>query len=307
MNTTTDKAALFERAARALIASRPAAGTRKLYTNDLRDWLDHCRRAQVPVDDPPPEAATAYRDALQAHYAPGTVRRMLAALSKMYRAAVGSRVAAWNPFDGDALPRPPGDRFVRTEAVSDEDANKILSATGADETSTGRRDEVLLRLLYDTGMRRSEAAGLVRERVTMRRVERDDAVEDRVMVGFYGKGNKWHEVMLPKLTGELLLTWMRHEQTWVFPNRSKTGPINKATVNKVLSRRMKEAGVEGVHPHQFRAAFITTALDHMKLHEVQAAVGHADPRMTLRYDRRQRGQDVADRVAEMRKTKGDSR
>jgi len=295
VSTREDKAALFERAARALIASRAASGTRALYTNDLRDWLDHCRQHKVPPNDPAPEAATAYRDALQARYAPLTVRRVLAALSKMYRAAVGARSAAWNPFDGDALPRPPSDRFVRTEAVSDEDAGRILSATGADETAAGKRDKVLLSLLYDTGMRRAEAAKLKRANV----VER----EGRIAVGFYGKGGKWHEVTLPAKTADLLTTWMTHGHDFIFPNRSKTGPINVATVNKILTRRMKEAGVTGVHPHQFRAAFITVALDEMELHEVQAAVGHADPRMTLRYDRRQRGQGVADKVAEMRNKK----
>jgi integrase len=210
----------------------------------------------------------------------------------MYRTAVGVRAAAWNPFDGDALPRPPADRYTSTEAVTDDIAHRVIATAAARGDSEGERDEVLLRLLYDTGMRRSEAAKLKRENVIRR--------EERVVVGFYGKGGKWHEVMLPKATADVLTTWMRHELPWVFPNRSKTGPINSGTVNKIVTRRMGEAGIKGVHPHQFRAAFITTALDEMKLHEVQAAVGHADPRMTLRYDRRQRGQDVADRVADIR-------
>lgn len=293
--TTADKAALFERAARALIASRAAKGTRSLYTNDLRDWLLHCKKTNVPVDDPPPEAATAFRDALQARYAPLTVRRVLAALSKMYRVAVGSRAAAWNPFDGDALPRPPADRFTRTEAVPDDIAHRVIAQATADAGTTGKRDEVLLRLLYDTGMRRAEVAKLVRENVILR--------DARLVIGFYGKGGKWHEVSVPQATAELLLAWMTHGHVWVFPNRSKTAPINVATVNKIITRRMKAAKITGVHPHQFRAAFITTALDELPLHEVQAAVGHADPRMTLRYDRGKRGQGVADRVAEMREKK----
>lgn len=297
MSSRDDKAALFERTARVLIASRAAAGTRRLYTGDLRDWLLHCKKTNARPDDPAPDAATAFRDALQARYAPLTVRRVLAALSKMYRAAVGARVATWNPFDGDALPRPPADRFARTEAVTDDVAHRVIAVAAARTDKEGERDEVLLRLLYDTGMRRSEAARLKRENVILRDGE-------RVVVGFYGKGNKWHEVMLPKPTADALLTWLRsHGHPWVFPNRGKTGSMNVTTVNKVMTRRMIEAKITGVHPHQFRAAFITTALDELPLHEVQAAVGHADPRMTLRYDRGERGQDVADKVAAMREKK----
>lgn len=279
----------FERAARALIASRRSPGTRKLYTGDLDLWLAFCRAGKVNAVDVPIEAATAHRDALQARYKPLTVRRVLAALSKMYKAAVGSRVAAWNPFDGEALPRPPADSFVRTEAVSDETAKAIIAAA-----SDSPRDAALLCILYDTGIRRAEVARLKRENV----IER----EDRLVVGFHGKGGKWHEATLPPQTGAKLSAWMLdcpHE--YVFPNRSKTGPINVATVNKIVTRYMKLSGTaDHVHPHQFRAAFATEALDHHPLQDVQAAMGHADPRMTLRYDRRKRGAGVSDRVAEER-------
>jgi integrase len=286
----------FEQAARALIASRAAKGTRSLYLNDLRDWLLHCKVTGVDTWNPSAGAATAFRDALQARYAPLTVRRVLAALSKMYKAAVGARVADWNPFDGDALPRPPADLYTRTEAIPNDVAQKIIQTAAADTVGAGLRDEALLRLLYDTGMRRSEAARLQRDNV----IDRDG----RTIVAFYGKGGKWHEVSLPQGSAEVLRRWMvGHGHAYVFPNRSRTGPMNEATVNKIVTRRMKEAKIEGVHPHQFRAAFITTALDELPLHEVQAAVGHADPRMTLRYDRGKRGEGVADRVAEMREKK----
>ena len=56
-----------------------------------------------------------------------------------------------------------------------------------------------------------------------------------------------------------------------------------------------------VHPHSFRAAYITDALDSgLQLHEVQAAVHHADPATTLRYDRRERGAGVAAQVEKFR-------
>lgn len=291
-------AALFERSARVLIASRRSEGTRKLYTNDLKAWLAFCKTRKLNPADPPPETATTYRDALLAHpYAALTVRRILSALSKMYKAALVARAAAWNPFDAEALPRPAGDSFQRTEAIPDDVARAIIEKAA----KASLRDELLLRLLWDTGMRRDEVVRLKRENLIAR--------DGRTVVGFYGKGGKWREATLPESTAALLASFLKtHKSDWLFPGRSGKGqvasrPINLATVNKIVTRYMKLAGHEGAHPHQFRAAFATTALDKMPLHEVQAAMGHADPRTTQGYDRRQRGVGVADAVAAAREGK----
>jgi integrase len=166
-----------------------------------------------------------------------------------------------------------------------------MSATQADGSRIGRRDLAVLRLLYDTGMRRASVASLRRANV----VER----EGRIIVIYYGKGNKRHEGTLPEATAVALQHWMAFaaDSPWVFPqDRDWTKHIALSTINLIV--RYRSGGV--VHPHQFRAAFITEALDALPLHEVQAAVGHADPRMTLRYDRRQRGGGVADAVAKSR-------
>lgn len=60
-----------------------------------------------------------------------------------------------------------------------------------------------------------------------------------------------------------------------------------------------------MHPHQFRATFITEALDAgVPLHEVQAAVHHADPRTTQRYDRGARGAGVTAALEKFRREHG---
>ena len=48
----------------------------------------------------------------------------------------------------------------------------------------------------------------------------------------------------------------------------------------------KQAGLDRVHPHMLRAAFIMAALDAgVPLRDVQIAARHADPRTTTVYDR----------------------
>ena len=54
----------------------------------------------------------------------------------------------------------------------------------------------------------------------------------------------------------------------------------------------KRAGLDHVHPHMLRAAFIMAALDAgVPLRDVQLAARHADPRTTTVYDRRRQNFD----------------
>ena len=54
----------------------------------------------------------------------------------------------------------------------------------------------------------------------------------------------------------------------------------------------KRAGLDHVHPHMLRAAFIMAALDAgVPLRDVQLVARHADPRTTTVYDRRRQNFD----------------
>ena len=59
---------------------------------------------------------------------------------------------------------------------------------------------------------------------------------------------------------------------------------------RMVKRRMKAAGLPSrLSPHSFRVAIITDLLEQgVPLEDVQQLVGHADPRTTRLYDRRQR-------------------
>jgi len=298
----TSEAAAFEHVARAHADSRGAAGTRSLYAADLDRWLEFCRELQVDPSRPTLEAATAWRDHLRSKHAAQTVRRALSALSSMYEAALGFEqpLATWNPFK--RLPRPPAALYAKTEAVSDVDAQSILGAAEADPAPAGRRDASILRLLYDTGLRRASVAALRRNAVIFRDTPEGEETVLRVIV----KGDKENEVVLPEKAARALRAWAQHNPAglFMFPGRDSRRPITPNAINRIVELRARQAGVKGVHPHQFRAAFATTALDSgQPLHDVQAAMHHADPSTTLRYDRGVRGTKVTAAVAEYREKK----
>ena len=75
----------------------------------------------------------------------------------------------------------------------------------------------------------------------------------------------------------------------------KTGQLTEnalyvVDVCRMVKRRLRDAGLPGVlSPHSFRVTTITDLLEQgVPLEDVQRLAGHADPRTTRLYDRRQK-------------------
>jgi integrase len=284
-------ASAFESSALAHIASRIAKGTRDLYAADFNRWLDFCRDSELDPARPKLEDATTFRNELQSKQKPLTVRRTLASLSSIYGAVLDQEVplATWNPFK--RLPRPSGDAYSRTEALSIEESEAIISATGEDW-----RNRAILLMLYETGLRRASVASLRKSDL----ITRAGALVARVVI----KGGKYREVEVPERATLALVNWLEMTDStsvYVFPALRSNGSLIPSAINKILLNYAKKAGVKHAHPHRFRAAYATAALDAgVPLHEVQASLHHADPKTTLRYDRGVRGTGVSGAVAKFR-------
>jgi integrase len=69
-----------------------------------------------------------------------------------------------------------------------------------------------------------------------------------------------------------------------------SNPITGVDMCRMVKRRLKDAGLPGrLSPHSFRVFTVTDLLTQgVPLEDVQYLAGHADPRTTRLYDRRQR-------------------
>ena len=67
-------------------------------------------------------------------------------------------------------------------------------------------------------------------------------------------------------------------------------PLTSGDINRMVKRRLRDAGLpDQLSPHSFRVTTITDLLDQgVPLEDVQQLAGHADPRTTRLYDRRQK-------------------
>jgi site-specific recombinase XerD len=135
------------------------------------------------------------------------------------------------------------------EALSDDQVRKLLKAcTGTDFTA--RRDTAIIRLMYDTGLRRGEVAAIMIEDVDL------DTSTIRVM----GKGRKVrYQPIGQKVARDIdryLRVRARHPRAdlphlWLGQSGSMTG----SGVYQVIRRRGKQAGLGNVYPHQVRHGF----------------------------------------------------
>jgi site-specific recombinase XerD len=278
----------------AWLLGRPP-NTRRAYFTDLSLWLAYC--ADVGLDPLAARRADADAWTFQLTGSRRTVARRLSGVSSWYRYLVGNEVCQRNPFDGVARPAVHRDNSP-TVGLTATQAAAVLDA--ADEasrrfgTEAALRDAVLLRILFDTGVRigallGADVASLGHDtgHRVLRYVNKGGhakravlpphcaALLDRYLEVRAGREG----VTVARLTGPLLVTT---------PYRGRGGGsrLTGRDARKLLQRMAQAAGVPGAErlsPHSARRTFVTLALASAPLERVQAAVGHQDPRTTLLY------------------------
>lgn len=297
----------FEAAARAAIATRREPATRQDYVRALVRWLEHCAEQGIDPTAPTDGAAASFRDLVSINrktgkpMRPSSIRNYFAALSYVYGTLIAKNPpkATWNPFSARNIQWPEVSTDEgETQPILDRDTQRILSVCAEDASPAGLRDHAIVQVLYGTGLRRMSVMSIERDRIVY---QDDGQVIARVKVK--GSGDNLKQVTLPESAVKAIEAWLEvaPKGPYVFPSRNKRGHMDLSMVNKILAARAKAAEVEEARPHKFRVAYATAAFDaNLNQRDIQASMHHADPRSTQRYDRGNRGGEVAAAVAEHR-------
>lgn len=192
-------------------------------------------------------------------------------------------------------------RLPRGQHIPAEAIAAALRACDADTSPAGRRDAAIIAVLYSTGCRRAELAGL--------RLTDYDRTERSLTI--IGKGDKQRLVHLNTAAQARLDTWVSTRGATpgaLFPPISRGGRIRTTAhgpatmsgqaIADLLARRLP-SGDTPITPHDFRRTFIGELLDAgVDLATTQQIAGHSSPATTARYDRRPlaRRRDAVDRL-----------
>jgi integrase/recombinase XerD len=153
--------------------------------------------------------------------------------------------------------------------------------------ANGTRDQAILLVLLDTGVRASEFCSL--------RIEDVDLKTGRVLIkhGIVGgaKGGKGRTVFLGKATRRSIMRYLAKRENADWPDAylfvSKADrPFNPNSLRQLIKSIAERANVRNTYPHRFRHTFAITYLRAGgDLFTLQALLGHTTLDMVRRYAR----------------------
>lgn len=149
-----------------------------------------------------------------------------------------------------------------------EQMEKLLQAPDC-TTLLGARDQVILELLYGSGLRVSELAGLNQE----------DVDQDQMLLRVRGKGKKERIVPITNYALKAIQNYlsMRENSQRALLLNYQGSRLSVRSIRRILDKLAMGAGLpQHIHPHMLRHSFATHLLDGgADLRSVQELLGHA--------------------------------
>ena len=276
--------------------------TRRAYTHAVRQFLAWASGQGVELHRITPGMVGQYIDQLDASLP--TKKQHLAALRGFFDKLVLRHAVILNPVASVRGPRYSTGEG-KTPDIAIDQARQLLRSIELSHV-VGLRDRAIIAMLIYTAARIGAIASL-----KLKSLEHDGS---QWLLKFIEKGGKAREIPVRHDLERYLLAYLEVAGLRDAPKDSplfrsaigKTRQLNaKAAtagdLGRMVKRRMKDAGLPArLSPHSFRVTTITDLLEHgVPLEDVQHLAGHADPRTTRLYDRRQRKitRNVVERIS----------
>ncbi len=263
---------------RHLRAENKAPSTITTYAKSVEQLADFLERAGMPTDVPNirREHVEAFLVDLQARARPATVAQRFRSLQQLFRWLADEGEVRESPM---ARMRPPAVPVEPPALLSPDDLKRLLAACAGTDFDE-RRDNAILRLLLDTGMRRGELAGL---RVA------DLEFEPWPAAIVMGKGRRPRACPFGKRTAQAVDRYLRvrgrhphADSEWLL--LGKKGRLTDNGILQMLRRRGAQAGIPHVYTHLFRHTYAHMQLaDGMQEGDLMRLAGWKSRQMLSRY------------------------
>jgi integrase/recombinase XerD len=143
------------------------------------------------------------------------------------------------------------------------------------------RDQAIVLLLLDTGLRASELCDLPIHRVDLKSPNKGIAVRN-------GKGGKDRHIPISARTGQAIWKYLttrkeaRLDEPLFVTEHNR--PLDRTQLGKMLAHAGEKAGIADVHPHRFRHSFAIMFLRNGgDIYTLQAILGHSTLEMIKTY------------------------
>lgn len=257
-----------------------SANTLASYGSDLRRFVQYLKSrgilnwVEVSHGD-----VTGYLESRSAELGHRSRARNLAAIRSFFKYLMVSKVLATNPA---SRARSPKLRLSLPKFLTNGEVELLLG--GPDPTKPlGQRDKAMLELLYATGLRVSELAGLKLQQVHL----------NAGYLVVRGKGDKERLAPMGEWACEALRSYLEEGraalsakgfQHYVFLNH-RGGGISRQGIWRIIKQYSRACGIhKNLTPHMLRHSFATHLLENgADLRSLQAMLGHSDISTTQIY------------------------
>ena len=197
-----------------------------------------------------------------------TIKRKISTLKQFFAFLIREELVQNDPT---LHIRQPTHKRPLPKIVSEENVVKMLEATNNFEYSEKIRADLLLYLMYGSGLRVSEVISL-----------RKNSFTNSKFLKIFGKGSKERIVPIAQKTLDLADEWLMlcSKSIWLFPSLKDSGKhITRQRVFQILKKIAELSGIDPtkISPHVLRHAFATHILDNgADLMSVKKMLGHKD-------------------------------
>ncbi|MGX8713526.1 MAG: tyrosine-type recombinase/integrase [bacterium] len=251
---------------------RMAAGTVTNYIGDLDDfalWLGN--QGVDNLDEVTSREVRSWQmEHMERGESAGTVKRRLSSLSSFFR-----YLRRHGLYDTDIMAKVSAPRQPKRLPVffKEGETEHLYDEGLFPDDFRGQRDKLMLRMLYETGMRRSELAGL-----------REGSVDfSSLTLKVLGKRNKERIIPIESELAHNIQQYLalKHQEMgdseWLFVGpKGKQVTVNDIymTVQKYMTRL---SNADRISPHVFRHSFATHILNEGgNIEAIRQLLGHAD-------------------------------
>jgi site-specific recombinase XerD len=240
---------LAESFRRSLLAENKSPRTVRIYTTAVSRYVDYAREQGLPLN-----GGDARREHVEGFVASLLDFRAANTAATYYRSL--RRFFGWLE-DEEEIPTSPMKKMKPPQVpetpvpVLSDDQIKALLKTCTAKTFADRRDQAILRLLLDSGMRNSECIGINRSDI--------DWGENAVTV--MGKGRRGRTCYFGTKTALALDRYDRErakhrlaattDSFWL----GRDCPLSSSGLERLIRRRGVQAGIDGLYPHMLRHWF----------------------------------------------------
>ena len=248
------------------------------YKNDLEDlyiFITKKNKSQTLQRIDKTTILEYYRQLEKKEFSKSTLQRKYSSINQFFKFLVKKKYINENPMLSMHRQKK---EIKLPKFLTEQEINSMLSVNSNFKNTTQMRNQLILEMLYSTGMRVSELCSLQLSSLNINKNNNDNYF----FLTIKGKGQKERIVPIRKNVLQLLEDYIKitkkNKQKYLFQSNGKNNFITRRTILNIIKQTATLAGLDftKISPHTIRHSFATHLLQKgLDIREIQELLGHS--------------------------------